>query len=185
MRFVSYAAICACALLMSSCDWKAGQANNAQGNISNESREPAPANNMAMLASPLSKDRALAVMHERHEGMEAMGKASKEIGRQLKSGSPDLGAIRASARPITDFAPKVSKLFPRGTGPDVGKTGAKPEIWQTPEDFAAKARDFQGAARAFGATLRGNDVNAIGASFGNLGKTCKACHDKYRAEMKH
>ena len=35
------------------------------------------------------------------------------------------------------------------------------------------------------ATVAGNDVNAMKAGFGNLGGTCKACHDKYRAEMHH
>jgi cytochrome c556 len=79
----------------------------------------------------------------------------------------------------------VLPLFPPGTGPDIAKTGAKPEIWQNPKDFEAKTIDFQKAAQAFGGAVAGSDLNAIKASFGDLGKTCKACHDKYRSEMHH
>jgi cytochrome c556 len=173
---LAVSALCVSFAMLAAC----GQSNQAS------SDPPAAASeDMPMVAAPLPKDKALKLMHERHESMEAMGKAAKEISRQLKSGSPDLGVIRESSKAITGFAPKIASSFPAGTGPDVGKTDAKPEIWQTPDDFAAKAHDFARAAQAFGASVRGNDVNAIKASFGNLGKDCKACHDKYRAEKHH
>ena len=131
---------------------------------------------------PATKEAALKLMHERHEGMEDIGDAFKVLGREVKAGSPNLAAVRSSAATIAGLAPKVSSWFPPGTGADVGKTRAKPEIWQKPEDYAAKTRAFQAAARTFNATAKAGDVNAIKAGFGNLGKTCKACHDTYRAE---
>ncbi|HET6536186.1 MAG TPA: cytochrome c [Sphingomicrobium sp.] len=173
---LAVSALCVSFAMLAAC----GQSNQAT-----DDPPAAASEDMPMVAVPLPKDKALQVMHVRHEGMEAMGKSAKAIARQLKSGSPDLGVIRSSSGAITSFAPKIASLFPAGTGPDVGKTGAKPEIWQTPQDFAAKAHDFERAAQAFGLAVRGNDVNAIKASFGNLGKDCKACHDKYRAEMHH
>ncbi|HET7604714.1 MAG TPA: cytochrome c [Sphingomicrobium sp.] len=188
MRFTTFAAACACVLLTGCGDWKSGQANNATANISEDSR-PAPtavATTTAMrTTAPATKEEALEIMHERHEGMEGMGKATKAIGRELKSDSPDLGVIRESARKITDFAPRSAVLFPPGTGPDVGKTGAKPEIWQNAQDFAAKDADFQRAAQAFGTAVSSGELTAIKAKFADLGNTCKACHDKYRAKMKH
>jgi cytochrome c556 len=167
------------------------QANNAQANIAGSAQPPAAAAGSSAAVTPLpttapaSRDEALKIMHERHEGMEHMGDATKAIGRELKAATPDVAKIAASAEAITGFAPKVPSLFPPGTGPDVGKTGAKPEIWQTPEDFAAKAHDFQLAAQAFASAVSGGDAAAIKTSFGDLGKSCKACHDKYRAKMKH
>jgi cytochrome c556 len=141
---------------------------------------------LAMLAvNPLSKDQAVQIMHERHEGMEATGKAAKAAGRELQGGSPDLGIVRASAKTINDFAPKIAHLVPPGTGPETGKTGAKPEIWENPADFTAKAHDFQLAAQAFNAVALGSDVGAIKAHFSQMMQTCKACHDKYRSEMHH
>ena len=62
------------------------------------------------------------------------------------------------------------------------RESAKAEIWQKPEDFAAKARDFDTAAQKFNSAARGDDLAAMRASQADLGKTCKACHDSYRAE---
>jgi cytochrome c556 len=106
----------------------------------------------------------------------------KVISRQLKGDSPDLAQVRQNAGVIATLAPQVQGWFPAGTGPDVGKTEAKAEIWQKPEDFAAKSRDFTQAAQAFQAAANGNDLAAIRAAHGNLGKSCKACHDLYREE---
>ncbi len=137
-------------------------------------------------AAPANKEEALKLMHERHEGMEDIGDAFKVLGRETKADAPNLEAVRASAATIARLAPEVSRWFPTGTGPDVGKTRAKAEIWQKPEDFAAKTRAFQAAARTFDATAKAGDVAAIKAGFGEFGKTCKACHDPYRApETEH
>ena len=122
------------------------------------------------------------LMHDRHENFEKIGDAMKVISRELKTDSPDLPQVRQSADVIATLAPQVPSWFPPGSGPDVGKTEAKAEIWQKPEDFAAKARELNRAAAAFQAATRGNDVAAMRAAQGELGKACKACHDLYREE---
>ena len=133
----------------------------------------------------VSGPKASAIMHERHEGMETIGKNFKLLTRELGGGSPDLAAVRTSAATVAGLSKKASGWFPAGTGPEAGKTGAKPEIWQNPQDFAAKLAAFQKAAPAFSAAASGNDLAATKARFADLGGTCKACHDKYRAEMHH
>lgn len=132
-------------------------------------------------AAPRTKEEALKLMHERHEGMEDIGDAFKVLSREMKSDSPDLEAVRTHSATVARLAPQVSRWFPPGTGPDVGKTRAKPEIWQKPEDFAARTRTFQAAAQKFDATVKAGDAAAVKASFGELGKTCKGCHEPYRA----
>jgi len=164
------------------------QANNAQANMSNTASPPSTAAASALNVDAFSRvsgNEAKSLMHERHEGMEAIGKANKAIKRELEGSAADLAAIRASSAKISDLSQKASGWFHAGTGPDVGKTGAKPEIWQNTQDVAAKLAAFQKAAAAFNSTASGNDVNAIKASFGQLGQACKACHDKYRSEMHH
>lgn len=199
MRSTLVAAACACALL-AACNWKAGQANSAQGNISQDNRPPATAkgsavtnaaatnglatNAMVMLAVPVSRDQALRIMHVRHEGMEAMGDATKALHRAL-SGRPDLATVRANASKVAQLSEQASTWFPAGTGPNVAKTRAKPDIWQNSEDFATRLRALQTAARALETASRSNDVAAMNARFADLGGTCKACHDKYRAEENH
>lgn len=133
----------------------------------------------------LSLGDATKIMHERHEGMESIGKASKAINRELGGSSPDLAVVRSSAGQIANLSHQASNWFPAGTGPEIGNTGAKPEIWQNQQDFAAKLSAFQKAALVFDAAAKGNDVGAIKLRYSELGQTCKACHDKYRKEMKH
>src|SRR4051812_42444066 len=151
-----------CALLVACGGPESSQANNAQANIGNDASPPPTANSttnsMVLLSVP--KDKLLKVMHERHEGMETIGKNFKVLRRELTGSSPDLGAVRSSSATVAKLASNASGWFPQGTGPELGKTGAKSEIWKNPQDFAAKLRDFQGAAKAFHTAAAANDVGA-------------------------
>jgi cytochrome c556 len=140
---------------------------------------------VALAAKPLTKGQGLAIMHERHEGMEDIGKQNKVLRRELTAASPNLGAVRAAAATIARHSSEAAHWFPTGTGPDLGKTGAKPEIWQKPQDFSAKLHNFQVAARALNAAATSGDLNATKARYADIGGTCKACHDTYRSEMHH
>lgn len=170
------------------------QANSPQANISNDSRPAGaetgsaarPANAMVMLAVPsVSGPQAVAIMKERHEGMEAMGNDLKNLHRLLDSDDPNMAAVRSAAADIAKKSKAASGWFPAGTGPEAGKTGAKPDIWQNPQDFAAKLASFQKIAQQFYSTALAGDANTLKANSDNLAGSCKACHDKYRAEMKH
>ena len=171
------------ALSLAACGQNASETNDSSA--SNASVNTAGASAAAPAAAPASKEAALEIMHERHEGMEQIGKSTKTIKRALDAASPDVAEIQKASATIADLSVKSANWFPQGTGPDVGKTGAKPEIWQTHDDFVAKDHDFAAAAKALNAAAATGNVEAIKSSFGNLGKTCKACHEKYRAEMKH
>ena len=139
----------------------------------------------AAAAAPLTHDKALAVMKQRHDAMETLGDATKAVHNALQASTPEAAPIRQSAAKMADLAPKLLSLFPAGTGPDVGKTRAKPEIWQKPEDFAVKAHDFNRAAEDFNFAAISGELNQINTTFAALGKSCKACHDSYRAPEKH
>ena len=139
----------------------------------------------ASAAAKLSGPEAAQVMHDRHEGMENIGKSFKALHREFDSSSPSAPTVKASAGQIAALSRQSSNWFAPGTGPEAGKTGAKPEIWRNWQDFAAKLSAFQKSAQAFDAAGASGDMNAAKARFADLGGTCKACHDKYRAEMHH
>jgi cytochrome c556 len=139
----------------------------------------------ASVTAKVSGAQAAQIMHERHEGMETIGKAFKTLHREFDSSSPSVPTVRASASQTAALAKQSSRWFPAGTGPEAGKTGAKPEIWQNQQDFAAKLTAFQKAAQLFNAAAAQGDMNAAKARYADLGGTCKACHDKYRTEMHH
>lgn len=172
MRLFPIAAAC---MLVACASPQSTQSNNAR-----RSMNLAPA-----VAAPSANRAKVAIIDERHQGMETIGKTSKELRRQLGGGSPDLAVVRASAAKIADLSRKANGWFPAGTGPETGKTGAKPEIWQAPKDFAAKLAAFQRAAQAFNVAAAKGDLNAIQGRYEDLGASCKACHEKYRAEMTH
>lgn len=159
------------------------QAEQTNTSANEVASSEAGANSAAPAAVPVSAEEAQKIFHERHEGMEDIGKSTKAITRQLKSDSPDLGVIRSSSAIIADLASKSGAWFPPGTNVDVlPKTRALPAIWDKPEDFAAKDRDLQQAAQAVKAAAEAGDMSQINARFEALGKTCKACHDDYRAK---
>jgi cytochrome c556 len=184
MRIAIFAAAGACVLLAGCGGPQTSQANNAQANISNESRDSntaAPSNAMVMLAAAPSKDQALKIMHERHEAMEGLGKAMKTLHRELDSSKPDISVIRAQTSTMTSVAAKIPSWFPVGTGPDVGKTRAKAEIWKQQDLFARKTKGYASAAQAIDAAAKSGDVNKVMALHENVDKACKGCHDPFRA----
>jgi cytochrome c556 len=76
----------------------------------------------------------------------------------------------------------MSKLPLEGfvPGSETGETKAKPEIWLDMDDFKAKMEKMQGEAAKLAEVAKSGDLAAIKAQFGETGKACKACHDKYR-----
>lgn len=174
----------AAVMLLAACG-SSGEGNGtlAEANSSGNEAAAAVENKVRQLDStPLAKEQALALMKQRHENYEEIGDAMKAISRELKGASPDLGKVRAGAATIAELAPQVPTWFPAGTGPDVGKTEARAEIWQKPEDFAAKAHAFREVAASFETAARGSDLAAIRSAHASLAKSCKACHDSYREE---
>lgn len=139
----------------------------------------------ASVAAKVSGPQAVQIMHERHDGMDNIGNAFKALHREFDSSSAFVPTVRASAGQIATLSTKASGWFPTGTGPEVGKTGAKLEIWQNPQDFAAKLSAFQKAAQVLNAAAASGDIAVAKARFADLGGTCKACHDNYRSEMHH
>lgn len=151
------------------------QADNAAAPAANEASE---ADEVSLVAVP--RETAAQLIQARQNNYKKIGDAMKLISRGLRSDSPALPVVRTGAATIATLAPQVPGWFPAGTGQDLGKTGARAEIWQRPDDFSAKAEAFEEAARNFELAAQGNDLEAIRAAHADLGKSCKACHDLYR-----
>jgi cytochrome c556 len=126
------------------------------------------------------------VAGERHEGFEAIGKAMKGIGDQLKASTPNVDTIKANAAKINEAAPKVATWFPVGSGVDVApKSLAQPAIWEKPGEFQQAAAKFVTEAGAFNTLAQAGDVAAIGGGMKALGGTCKGCHDQFKKKDEH
>lgn len=174
---VRFAIVALGAITLLSCN--SGQENQANAAANGDVAAAKPHSQ-----APLTHDQALALMKARSDHMKDLGGAAKNAGMTLHSPSPDLAVVKQSAAAMAALAPKLLSWFPAGTGPDVGNTRAKPEIWQKQEDFALKARDFQKAVADFGDAAQSGNFDRINAAFGAVGTSCKACHDLYRAPEK-
>jgi cytochrome c556 len=134
------------------------------------------------IAAPLPPAKAKALMHHRHEQMELIRDNLRVAMREFSRPTPDMAAIAKAAATMNRLAHQASGWFPAGTGPNVGKTMAKAEIWKNRKDFDAKMAEFQKGTAAFNAAARTGDAAAAKAALGNAAKNCKACHDLYRTE---
>ena len=176
--------IAAATIALAACNRAEAPAADVNATLADANASGAEAANavLAQADTPLEREAALAVMKERHEGYERIGKAMRAAKQALDRG--DAAAVKAPADEIATLAPKAVGWFPLGTGPDVGKTEAKAEIWQQKSEFDKGMTAFNEAARSFQTAAASGDLAAIKAAHGNLGKTCGSCHDRFRLEDK-
>lgn len=113
----------------------------------------------------------------RSGAMKEMGKNMKAI-KELISGNGSAADAGAPAQKIAEIAAKIPDLFPQGS--DAPDDGAKAEIWQNWDDFAAKAKSLQAEATMLASAAGGGDLATVGAQFEKVGGTCGACHKQYR-----
>ena len=65
---------------------------------------------------------------------------------------------------------------------DVTGTKAKPEMWTNRADFDAKLKDLVDRSATLAQVAKAGDFEKSKAAFMETAGTCKACHDKYKAD---
>lgn len=99
----------------------------------------------------------------------------------LKTDAGDMKDMTAHADSMLALAKIAPTIFPEGSGPDAGKTGAKANIWSEPAEFKEVLVAFEENASKLAMAAKSGDKGQIGAALGGLGKNaCKACHDDFR-----
>jgi cytochrome c556 len=118
----------------------------------------------------------------RHDHYKELGDAFKTVRDGSKAATPDFAALEKAAEIVNKASVDQQQWFPKGTGPEAGKTRALPEIWSKPEDFTAAQKMFSDNAPKLLAAVKTKDVAAISAAFKDVGGACKNCHDTFRAK---
>jgi cytochrome c556 len=62
------------------------------------------------------------------------------------------------------------------------KTGARDIIWEEMDDFKSKTQDLINAAANLQQVALAKDQSNYRSAIGDLGSTCKACHDKFKKD---
>lgn len=81
----------------------------------------------------------------------------------------------------------MGKLYLPGTDKGTGyhETKVKPELFTDKEGVGTVAKAFNGAANEMAKVAATGDAAAVKTAYGELGKTCKGCHEKFKVEEKH
>jgi cytochrome c556 len=117
----------------------------------------------------------------RHEHYEELGEAFKSVRDLSKASTPDFAALEKAAAAVNEASVDQGRWFPKGSGPEAGKTRALPEVWSKPEDFLAAQKMFSDRAPKLLAAAKSKDVAAVTAAFREVGGACKNCHDNFRS----
>lgn len=123
------------------------------------------------------------VIAQRKALMKQVGGATKTSTEMIKGDKPyDAKAAEGAATTIAQNWGTFVKLFP-ATAKTGGETTAAPKIWEDTQGFEAKGAVLAKAAQdASQAAAKGPEV--FKASFGEVTKLCKGCHEVYRIPKK-
>lgn len=116
----------------------------------------------------------------RHYQMQMVGYHTGILGAIAKGEAEyDAAIVAAAAKNLAALASmERATLWVEGTEQGVSAgSRAKAEIWSDPDGFAER---MQALADASTALMDASDAAAVGAGMGDLGGSCKACHEKYR-----
>ena len=116
------------------------------------------------------------VIEDRKANFKANNASMRTIGGALGTG--DFATIAAEAQKIADWAAVMPDYFPEGSG--TGDTSARAAIWENFEGFTAAAKANHNAALTLLAAAEAGDVNAAKSALGEVGGTCKACHQQFK-----
>jgi cytochrome c556 len=136
----------------------------------------------ALLGESASAQAPADVVKSRQADLKAMGRDFKSVSDQLKTQTPDFGLIKKATGEVKAYSMQLPSWFPKGSGPETGlKMQAKAAIWTDPQGFAEAAKNYQIQATQLAAlSATSTDVAALREQFKATGKTCGACHDKFR-----
>jgi cytochrome c556 len=117
----------------------------------------------------------------RHEHYERLGESFKGVRDLTRSDSPDWAALQKAVDEVNHASVNHGRWFPKGSGPEAGKTRALADIWNKPAEFEAAQKMFSERAAKLAAAAITKDVTAVRTSFRDVGGACKNCHDGFRA----
>ena len=100
------------------------------------------------------------------------------MGKMVKGDETyDVEKFKAAAATFSENARKPFEHFasdPQGNG------DALPAIWEKPAQFDAEREKFLAAVDDLNAKAQAGNLEEIKVAYGNVGASCKSCHDAFR-----
>jgi cytochrome c556 len=114
--------------------------------------------------------------------MKRIGASMKTLVGFSKGDIEDPAQARAAAAAMNGLARQLPGWWRPGTAVGVGKSKAKPEIWQQRRQFNERIAAFRAAAAAMNRAAATGDKAKVGEQIKPLGGSCKGCHDLYQVK---
>jgi cytochrome c556 len=116
----------------------------------------------------------------RQGAMHVLGNHFGRVGAMVNNKVPfDAKAVQINAE-IVAMMVKLPWAGFGVPGSDKGDTEAKAEVWSQPEKFKEAALKTQDAAEKLNAAAKTGSQDQVKVAFGDMAKTCKACHEDFR-----
>jgi len=119
------------------------------------------------------------VIKQRQENRKEAAATMRSIKGVIDS-KGDAKTVVASAAKLKTLEAAFEKMFPAGS--DKGETKALPTVWSDSAGFLAASKNADAAYDKLAVAAGSGDLAAVTAAFGDTGKACGACHDKFRAK---
>ena len=108
---------------------------------------------------------------------------SSHFGRMqpvVKGQTPyDAAAIKANVELLKTLSTLPWAAFVEGSQ---ATSSSKPEVWADAAGFKAAQVKFEGAVEKLSVAANSGDLERVRTAFGDVGASCKACHDSYRVK---
>ena len=118
------------------------------------------------------------VVKQRQENRKEAAATMRSIKGVIDS-KGDVKAVVASAAKLKQLEAAFDKMFPAGSDKD---TKALPTVWSDSAGFQAASKNADAAYDKLAVAAGSGDLAAVTAAFGETGKACGACHEKFRAK---
>jgi cytochrome c556 len=119
------------------------------------------------------------VIKERQENRKQTAATMRAIKGIIDAKGPTSGAVEQAAK-LKTLQVAFDKLFPAGS--DKGETKALPTVWSDWTGFQTASANAVAAYDKLAVAAGSGDMAALTAAFGDTGKACGACHEKFRAK---
>jgi len=142
----------------------------------------------ATIYSPasVSADKAVEKAIKARQGLMQVYSFNMDLLSDMAKGKMDYNAELAAlaAKNLNTVASmNTGAMWPQGSGNDNHKTRALPEIWSTFPKIAEAGKTMADSSAAL-AEVAGNGLDALKGGMGDVSKSCKGCHDDFRAKKK-
>ncbi len=120
-------------------------------------------------------------VEQREKLMKAFKKDMGVMGKMVKGEQPfDAAAFKQAADSLSGNADKPWVHYTADSAKE--KSEAKAEIWSKADEFKKEVDTFTTAAAALKTAAAAGKLDDVKKPFGDVGQSCKSCHDSFRAE---